>query len=176
MNKSNFAIIIDNNEKVPTLVETIHQLNFVERNSRQQDTLKQLLKGLDELLVFDKKSTYDYEFAKSNPLIKSYLSDIFNGNNYRLSKDFDKIIEQLYLFAGKEKENKKDMVIDITITLPKAQKPKRKVRVFSNFVKVGFRQFSIKIDPFTGYEYVLIDGKRYEIARDFFNRGVLVEI
>jgi hypothetical protein len=76
----------------------------------------------------------------------------------------------------KQQTKEKEMIIDITISLPKAQKPKRKVRVFSNFVKVGFDQYSIKIDPFTGYEYVKIDGKRYEIVRDFFNRGVLVEI
>jgi len=76
----------------------------------------------------------------------------------------------------KQQKPKEEMIIDITISLPKAQKPKRKVRVFSNFVKVGFDQYSIKIDPFTGYEYVKIEGKRYEIVRDFFNRGVLVEI
>jgi hypothetical protein len=84
--------------------------------------------------------------------------------------------EELLKIQQKPKEEKKNMTIDITITLPKAQKPKRKVRVFSNFVKVGFDQYSIRIDPFTGYEYVKIDGKRYEIARDIYNRGVLVEI
>ena len=76
----------------------------------------------------------------------------------------------------KTQKQQKEMIIDITITLPKVVKPKRKVRVFSNFVKVGFNQYSIRIDPFTGYEYVKIEGKRYEILRDYFNRGVLVEI
>ena len=76
----------------------------------------------------------------------------------------------------KQQKPKEEMIIDITISLPKAPKPKRKVRVFSNFVKVGFDQYTIKIDPFTGYEYVKIEGKRYEVARDIFNRGVLVEI
>lgn len=81
------------------------------------------------------------------------------------------------LNTQKKPKKEKEMIIDITISLPKvAPKPKRKVRVFSNFVKVGFDQYSIKIDPFTGYEYVKIDGKRYEIVRDFFNRGVLVEL
>jgi hypothetical protein len=75
-----------------------------------------------------------------------------------------------------QKTEKENMIIDITISLPKAPKPKRKVRVFSNFVKVGFNQYTIRIDPFTGYEYVKIDGKRYEVIRDLFNRGVLVEI
>ena len=73
-------------------------------------------------------------------------------------------------------KQQKEMIIDITITLPKVAKPKRKVRVFSNFVKVGFDQYSIRIDPFSGYEYVKIEGKRYEILRDYYNRGVLVEI
>jgi len=76
----------------------------------------------------------------------------------------------------KKQINKNNMIIDITISLPKVQKPKRKVRVFNNFVKVGFNQYSIRIDPFTGYEYVKINGNRYEIARDIWNRGVLVEI
>lgn len=76
-----------------------------------------------------------------------------------------------------QKTKKENMIIDITISLPKATpKPKRKVRVFNNFVKVGWNQYSIKIDPFNGYEYVKIDGKRYEIARDVFHQGVLVEI
>jgi len=76
----------------------------------------------------------------------------------------------------KTQKQQKEMIIDITITLPKVAKPKRKVRVFSNFVKVGFDQYSIRIDPFSGYEYVVIEGKRYEILRDYYNRGVLVEI
>lgn len=81
-----------------------------------------------------------------------------------------------FLSSNKKPKQQKEMIIDITISLPKVVKPKRKVRVFSNFVKVGFDQYSIRIDPFSGYEYVKIDGKRYEILRDFFNRGVLVEI
>jgi hypothetical protein len=69
------------------------------------------------------------------------------------------------------------MIIDITISLPKATpKPKRTVRVFNNFVKVGFDQYKIRIEPWTGYEYVVINGKRYEVVRDYFNQGVLVEV
>lgn len=85
---------------------------------------------------------------------------------------------QELLKVQKQQKQEKEMIIDITIKLPsvKVEKPKRRVRVFSNFVKVGFNQYSIRIDPFTGYEYVKIDGKRYEIVRDYFNRGVLVEI
>jgi hypothetical protein len=76
------------------------------------------------------------------------------------------------------KPEKKTMTttIDITITLPKAQKPKRKVRVFSNFVKVGWDQYAIKLDAFTGNEFVLINNTRYEVVRDIFNQGVLVEV
>lgn len=179
MNKSNnkFAIIIDTNEQVPALVNVINELNLVERNFQQKVNLKDLLLGHEELLVFDKKSSYDYEVSKNNSLIQSWLGEIFGTKQYRVSKNFENIIEELYLFAGKQPKKEKDMIIDITISLPKATpKPKRKVRVFNNFVKVGFDQYSIKIDPFTGYEYVKINGKRYEIARDYFNRGLLVEV
>jgi hypothetical protein len=179
MNKSNnkFAIIIDTKEKVPTLIKAINELNFVERNFQQKVNLKDLLLGEEELLVFDKKSTYDYEIAEANPLIRSWSNEIFGTKQYRVSKNFDNILEELYLFAGKKPKKEKDMIIDITISLPKAtQKPKRKVRVFNNFVKVGWSQYGIKIDPFTGYEYVKINGKRYEIVRDIFNQGVLIEI
>ena len=82
-----------------------------------------------------------------------------------------------FLKVQEKPKEKTEMIIDITISLPKAiQKPKRKVRVFSNFVKVGWDQYRINIDPFTGYEYVKINGKRYEVVRDYFNQGVLVEI
>ena len=77
----------------------------------------------------------------------------------------------------KQQKPEKEMIIDITISLPKATpKPKRKVRVFNNFVKVGWDQYRINIDPYTGYEYVKIKGTRYEVVRDYFNQGVLVEI
>jgi hypothetical protein len=180
MKQSNkFAIVIDNREKVPDIINTINELNLIERHYQQKINLKDLLQGQEEILFFDKESTYDYEFTKVNSFIKKWLNEILGKKYYRVSKNFDDIIEELYLFAGKEKtKNKKDMTIDITISLPKASapKPKRKVRVFTNFVKVGFDQYSIKIDPFTGYEYVKINGKRYEIVRNIFNRGVLVEI
>jgi len=78
---------------------------------------------------------------------------------------------------NKPKETNKNMTIDIEINIPLKTKPKRKVRVFSNFVKVGYDQYKIRKDYFTGSEYALIDGKRYEIARDFWTgRGYLVEI
>lgn len=179
MNKSNnkFAIILDTREKVPALIEAINELNFVERNFQQKVNLKDLLLGQEELLVFDKKSTYDYEISEPNSLIRSWLGDIFGKKQYRVSENFDEILEEMYLFAGKKPKKEKDMIIDITISLPKSTpKPKRKVRVFNNFVKVGWNQYRIKIDPFTGYEYVKIDGKRYEVVRDYFNQGVLVEI
>ena len=180
MNKSNnkFAIIIDTKDRVPALIDIINELNFKEKKSQQKVNLKDLLRGEEELLVFDKKSTHDYELSDANPLIRSWLGEIFGKKQYRVSKNFEDILEELYLFAGKElKKEKKDMIIDITISLPKATpKPKRKVRVFNNFVKVGWDQYAIKIDPFTGYEYVKIKGNRYEVVRDYFNRGILVEI
>jgi len=180
MKKSNdrFTIIVDReNENLPTIFETIKELNFTERNPKRKVTLNSLLK--DNVLVFDKKPNYDYEISKTNSLIQSWLGDAFGRRNYSVSKNFNKIIEELYLFAGQKPKKKKDMTIDIQISLPKARKPRRKqrVRVFTNFVKVGFSQYSIKIDPFTGYEYVKIKGKRYEIHRDIWTgKGVLIEL
>ena len=110
---------------------------------------------------------------------KSIIVNIANPEHYNKGilsvpklpwyKEFLKVQE-------KPKEEKK-MIIDIVISLPKvAPKPKRKVRVFSNFVKVGWQQYRINIDLFTGNEFVVIEGKRYEVVRDYFNQGVLVEI
>ena len=75
----------------------------------------------------------------------------------------------------KKEEKKSNPVVDITITVSK-KTPKRKVRVFSNFVKVGWDQYSIKHDAYTGYEYVVIKGNRYEVVRDIFGQGYLVEL
>jgi hypothetical protein len=95
---------------------------------------------------------------------------------YKVSDNFEDILEELYLFAGEQlKPEKKNMILNIEISLPRAAKPKRKVRVFSNFVKVGWDQYRIHIDPFTGYEYVKINNKRYEVVRNLFNQGVLIE-
>lgn len=91
----------------------------------------------------------------------------------------NKIID---LFDKKEQpKQQEEMIIDINIKLPvntvKKEKKKKKVTVFTNFVKVGYNQYRIKVDPFTGYEYVLIKGKRYDIFRDIWTgRGVLVEL
>lgn len=86
----------------------------------------------------------------------------------------EKILKELN--AEKEEKKSNKVVLDITITIPAKKRPKRKVKVFSNFVKVGWDQYSIKYDRYTGYEYVIIDGVRYEIARNAFGQGYLVEI
>ena len=87
----------------------------------------------------------------------------------------EKILRELD-FEDKEKKENKKVVLDITISLPAKKRPKRKVRVFSNFVKIGWDQYSIKHDCYTGYEYVIIDGTRYEIMRNIFGQGYLVEL
>lgn len=82
-----------------------------------------------------------------------------------------------FLTVQEKPKKKSNMILNIEISLPKVTpKPKRKVRVFNNFVKVGWDQYSIKIDPYTGYEYVKINGKRYEISRNIFNQGILIEM
>jgi hypothetical protein len=173
-NSNNFAIVIDSSENVPCLLETIKELEFVERHCQQQ--VDPLLLALGRVLVFNKKPRYDYQIEESNSAILDWLEDIFGKKTYKVSNDLDNIVEELYRFAGKEKKSKKDMTINITISTPKVAKPKRKVRVFTNFVKVGWDQYSIKIDPYTGYEYVLIKGNRYEVVRDVLGKGYLVEI
>lgn len=109
------------------------------------------------------------------PTLIEAINEEFQNNNLK-SFSIPKLYEKLLGIKEKPKKEK-DMIIDITISLPKATpKPKRKVRVFNNFVKVGWNQYSIRIDPFTGYEYVKINSKRYEVVRDYFNQGVLIEI
>lgn len=65
------------------------------------------------------------------------------------------------------------MVIDITITrsAPKKEKKVYPIKVFTTFVKIGYNQYKIYIDPFEGYEYVTIDGERYEVERPLFGTG-----
>lgn len=172
MNKSNkFSIIVDTNDKVPNLVEAIRGLGFVERTAKLN--LTPALLRVNKLLVFDEKEEYDYEIEDNNPLISSWLGDIFGKRYYKTSSDLNKILIELSDFAGKKKQ-KKDMTIDITIT--RTRKPrKNKVRVFTNFVKVGWDQYSIKHD-WLGNEYVVIKGTRYEIMRNIFGDGYLVEL
>jgi len=96
---------------------------------------------------------------------------------YENEESVPALIEKVLKELEPKKEEKPNMTINIEISLPKSQpKPKRKVRVFSNFVKVGWNQYSIKIDHYTGYEYVLINGVRYDVVRNVFGQGYLVEI
>jgi hypothetical protein len=174
MKKSNkFAIIVDTLERVPNLIDVLNELNF--KSDQQKVNLKDLLFGNNELVVFDDQNPY-YEVLPKSKHILPWLDNIIGPKQYKVSKNFENIVEELYLFAGKSlKKEKKNMILNIEISLPRASKPKRKVRVFSNFVKVGWDQYRIHIDPFTGYEYVKINGKRYEVARDYFRQGYLIE-
>ena len=172
-----FAIVIDDHNKVPSLIEVIRELGLIERSHKQQVSTSLL--PVKKVLVFDgkKENTWDYEIEDNNPSIESWLNEFLGKKPYRVSNNLDVILNELYLFAGKEnKKKKKDMTIDITISVPVRSKPKRKVRVFSNFVKVGWDQYSIKVDPYTRYEYVIIKGNRYEVVRDIFGKGYLVEL
>jgi hypothetical protein len=174
MKSNKFSIIVDTTEQVPNIINIINELNF--KPEQQKVNLKDLLFGKNELLVFDKEVPY-YEVLPKATRYVPWLEEIFGKKNYKLSKNFNEIVEELYLFAGKEPKKENNMILNIEITLPKATpKPKRKVRVFSNFVKVGWDQYAIKVDPYTGYEYVKINGKRYEVVRDYFHSGVLIEI
>jgi len=85
------------------------------------------------------------------------------------------LLKKFNLVKEPKKEKKRNVVLDITITLPR-KKAKRRVTVFSNFVKVGWDQYSIKHDHYTGYEYVIIEGERYEVVRDVCGQGYLVEV
>lgn len=172
-----FAIIIDDREKVPSLIEVIRELGLIEKSHKQQ--VNTSLLPVKKVLVFDRREErpWDYEIEDNNSPIESWLNEFLGKKPYRISSNLDDIFNELYLFAGKEnKRKKKDMTIDITISVPVKSKPKRKVRVFSNFVKVGWDQYSIKIDPYTRYEYVIIKGNRYEVVRDIFGKGYLVEL
>jgi len=169
------AVIVDQQKQIPALFHMVKELKLVERDQQEIDPATLWLK---KLLVFNKKGTYDYAVEKNNDLINSYLKDIFDDKVFKVSSDFENIIDEVYLFAGKPKpkKEKKKMIIDITISLPKAKKRrKRKVTVFSNFVKVGLSQHSIKHD-WLGHEYVIINRNRYEIYRDWYGKGYLVEL
>jgi hypothetical protein len=174
MKKSNkFAIIVDTAERVPSLIEILNELNF--KSDQQKVNLNDLLFGNNELVVFDDQNPY-YEILPKTKHILPWLDSIIGPKQYKVSKNFEDIIEELYLFAGKPlKKEKKNMILNIEISLPRASKPKRKIRVFSNFVKIGWDQYRIHIDPFTGYEYIKINGTRYEVVRNFLGQGGLIE-
>jgi hypothetical protein len=174
-NSNNFVVIIDKKEETPKLFDCIRELGLVERSVQQ--ALTPALLEVNNLIVFDKKSTYDYELEKGNQLILSWLKETFGKKTYKVSNDIETILDEIHLFAGKERKRKKDdMIIDIEIRVPVAKPKKNKVRVFSNFVKVGFQQYSIKKDFWTDNEYVVIKNHRYEILRDVFGKGYLVEL
>ena len=173
-NSNRFAIVIDTKEKVPSLIDVIRELGFVERSVQQQ--LTPALLEVNKLLVFNKKDNYDYKIEQDNNLIISSLNDIFGQKTYKVSKNFEEILEELHLCAGKERKSKNNMKVNITISVPKKVAKKHKVRVFTNFVKVGWDQYSIKRDFFTDREYVIIKGNRYEIVRNIFGQGYLDEL
>lgn len=173
-NSNKFAIIIDNEEKNVELKDILDELNFKPFFHEEQQSM---VPAVRQVLLFDKKNNDTFKVMRNNSVLSRVFSEYFGGKTYKVSSDFDNMVEELYLLAGKENKRKKNnMVIDITISLPKqAPKPKRKVRVFANFVKVGFDAYAIKVDSFTGTEYVDIKGNRYYVVRDIFGKGYLVE-
>jgi hypothetical protein len=90
-----------------------------------------------------------------------------------VSSDLKKVIQRILSGDKEEKENKR--TVNITLSLVTKKDKKHKVRVFSNFVKVGWDQYSIKRD-WLDNEYVIIKGNRYEVVRDIFGQGYLVEL
>lgn len=173
-NSNKFAIIIDDEDKNIELKDILNELNFKPFFYEEQQSI---VPAIRQVLLFDKKNTDTFKVMRNNNVLSRVLAECFGGKTYKVSSDYDDMIEELYLLAGKENKRKKNnMVIDITISLPKqAPKPKRKVTVFSNFVKVGFKGYAIKIDAFTGTEYVDIEDNRYYVVRDVYGKGYLVE-
>lgn len=78
------------------------------------------------------------------------------------------------IFLQPQVIKKPEMILDITITIPAPKKKEPKlipIKVFTTFVKIGYNQYKIYIDPFQGIEYVTIDGERFEIERPVFGTG-----
>jgi hypothetical protein len=173
-NSNIFSILIDNEDKVPSLVEEIRELGLIERSHKKEITTALL--PVKSMLVFDKRSTYDYAITDSSSVVLDWWENILGKKTYKVGKDFETILDQLNLLTGKERKNKDNMIINVKISVPKKVEKKHKVRVFSTFVKVGWNQYSIKRDFFTDREYVIIKGNRYEVVRDVFGQGYLVEL
>jgi len=97
-------------------------------------------------------------------------------NFFRVPKQQVVMLSSITAIAVAEPVKKEEpkMVIDITITRPAPKKREPQVlpiRVFNTFVKIGFKQYKIYIDLFDGFEYVIIDGTRYEVVRPAFGSG-----
>jgi len=82
-------------------------------------------------------------------------------------------LSTLFVQQVEQKKEKPKMIIDITITRPAPKKEKKAypIKVFTTFVKIGYNQYKIYVDPFEGYEYITIDGERFEVERPLFGSG-----
>jgi len=97
-------------------------------------------------------------------------------NKYFLMRDFDELVKLLQKFCEEPKE--KEYEIEITIEVPKRKKFKKvdvyeKITILERWVKIGYKMYRRQFDPWTGDEFIIVDGDTYNIKHDRYGKEFL---
>jgi hypothetical protein len=165
-----FAIVLDNEEKkvnkslFQRLIASIK--GKFQRRHPLEDRLQYLLENED----------FEYEGI-------IHVGDQKSENKYFLMRDFENIVRLIQEFCddectcrGDRRHDGKDY--EITIELPKRKKLRKvtvydKVTILERWVKIGYDMYRKHSDPWTGEEYIIVDGDTYDIRRDRYGKEYL---
>lgn len=184
-----FAILVDERGKeklyLKKLISLLQQdYSFLKEECRLTREKSITRAKLGDIIVFGTHKKFDY----TTVTLKEFEDDFGNIDTYGLQNEFAAVRKQLKRYIRDRKGYTVDRFFENDVVyydydlyvydLPKVKKPRKvkksknlqleEVRVFHNYVQVGWDNFDIYVDAH-GDEFVEVDGTVYWVERN--NRG-----
>jgi hypothetical protein len=181
-----FAIIFDEERRQKNLSYFKRLINAV---SEKLGTKKSYVERFFYNIIQDHELDYrDAVDVNIDDLIFDYIpraqkrerlsADI---KKYFLMRDFRDLVDLISSYCEEDnfhscRKNRKGRYdIEVTIEVPRKKKVTvyDKVTILERWVKVGYDMYRKQFDPWTGREYVVIDGDVYDIKRNRYGKEYL---
>lgn len=180
------------------LGKEISRLNL---NEMPKILRKKSLKNIEtgNIIVFgDASGNIDYDYRVETDHTKLSHLDGRKFKVYDLIVDFEKVIKRLKKFANENEESyllvkDEDSEVNVTeininlnlhkkrplsvtpIAIIRQELTEDKVTIFDNWVKIGYNQYDIYTDLFTGKEWIYVSGNKFFVKEDKFGRKYLTK-
>jgi hypothetical protein len=163
-----FAIILDGEEKKTNKTVFQQLIDSLRGKKEKKDPIKHKLQDL----LSSSEFAFEQEFRVGGEA---------NRNKYFLMRDFDELVDLLSSYCDdepkrKHKDNKYE--IEVTVELPKRKRIKNvtvydKITILERWVKIGYHLYRRQFDPWSGTEYIVVDGDIYDVKSDRNGREYL---